>query len=81
LELAEEVRNYPTPIAGCDQHFNWLLEQQQRVRAQLQRLDELVSQARTPEALNAAVRAFDPDSVPGGPYPHDTVHSRDEKEE
>lgn len=80
LALAEEIRNYPTPIAGCDQHFNWLLEQQQRVRAQLQQLDSLVAGAHTREALAAALRAFDPNSVPAGPYPHDTVHSHDDEE-
>ena len=26
--LFEEIRLYPTPIAGCDQQFNYLLEQQ-----------------------------------------------------
>lgn len=75
LALAEEIRNYPTPIAGCDQHFNWLLEQEQRVRAQIQRLNSLAAQARTPEALAAALRAFDAERVPAEPYPHDTVHS------
>lgn len=36
--LYEEIRNYPTPIAGCDQQFNHLLEQQARVVAELNRL-------------------------------------------
>jgi hypothetical protein len=34
--LYEEIRNYPTPIAACDQQFNHLLEQQARVIAELQ---------------------------------------------
>jgi hypothetical protein len=36
--LYEEIRNYPTPIAGCDQQFNYLLEQQAQVLADLNRL-------------------------------------------
>jgi hypothetical protein len=36
--LYEEIRAYPTPIAGCDQQFNYLLEQQARVTAELNRL-------------------------------------------
>ena len=26
-EIKEEIKNYPTPIAGCDVYFNWLLEE------------------------------------------------------
>ena len=33
--LYEEIRTYPTPIAGCDQQFNHLLEQQAQVSAEL----------------------------------------------
>jgi hypothetical protein len=36
--LYEEIRNYPTPIAGCDEQFNYLLEQQARVTADLNRV-------------------------------------------
>ena len=36
--LYEEIRNYPTPIAGCDQQFNYLLEQQARIAAELHRI-------------------------------------------
>lgn len=25
-EIKEEIKNYPTPIAGCDMYFNWLLK-------------------------------------------------------
>ena len=34
----EEIRNYPTPITACDQQFNYLLEQQARVTAELSRV-------------------------------------------
>ncbi len=36
--LYEEIQNYPTPIAGCDQQFNYLLEQQAQVIAELRRV-------------------------------------------
>ena len=36
--LYEEIRNYPTPIAGCDQQFNYLLEQQALVAAELKHI-------------------------------------------
>lgn len=36
--ILEEIRNYPTPIAGCDQQFNYLLEQRDRVSGELSRL-------------------------------------------
>jgi hypothetical protein len=36
--LYQEIRSYPTPIAGCDQQFNYLLEQQASVAAELSRI-------------------------------------------
>jgi hypothetical protein len=71
LELADEMRHYPTPIAGCDQQFNWLLDQYAHVQAQLRRLE-----AQDGAPLTAEQRAtFDPDEQPHEAYPHDTVHS------
>ncbi|MFA3920883.1 hypothetical protein [Ruegeria hyattellae] len=37
--LRHEMSNYPTPIAGCDEQFNHLLVQSQRVRNALDALD------------------------------------------
>ena len=37
-----EIGSYPTPIAGCDQQFNFLLEEQRRVLRELARLEEAV---------------------------------------
>ncbi len=37
--IHEQMRAYPTPIAGCDQQFNHLLEQRDRVFRELARLD------------------------------------------
>jgi hypothetical protein len=55
LNLLTEIQHYPTPIAHCDQQFNWLLEQRDRVTAELQALDEL--QERAAAALNDFVRS------------------------
>jgi hypothetical protein len=78
LALADEIRHYPTPIAGCDQHFNALLEAQHRVRRQLQRLDAICAEARTPEDLADRLTAFRLERLPEEAYPHDTVHTPDE---
>jgi hypothetical protein len=42
--LNEEVRNYPTPIAHCDDQLTGLLEQRASAAAQLQRLSSLGDQ-------------------------------------
>jgi hypothetical protein len=36
----EEIRSYPTPIAGCDLQFNHLLEKQAGIARELEYLDE-----------------------------------------
>jgi hypothetical protein len=41
--LYEEIRNYPTPIAGCDQQFNYLLEQQSLVIGELAAARQIVA--------------------------------------
>lgn len=38
-KLLQEIRNYPTPIAGCDAQFNHLLSERTRVSAALRALD------------------------------------------
>ena len=35
-----EISTYPTPIAGCDEQFNYLLERYSQVRRALARLME-----------------------------------------
>ena len=37
--LNEEINAYPTPIAGCDEQFNYLLQQKRRVLGALHALD------------------------------------------
>ncbi len=39
-ELTAEIRNYPTPISGCDAQYNHLLAERRRVHAALCALDE-----------------------------------------
>ena len=41
--LYDEIRNYPTPIAACDQQFNFLLEERGRIIQELRRLDETIT--------------------------------------
>ena len=41
--LFEEIRLYPTPIAGCDQQFNYLLEQQALAVRELAAAREIVA--------------------------------------
>jgi hypothetical protein len=36
--INEEIRVYPTPIAGCDAQFNSLLEKQAKIVQELDRL-------------------------------------------
>jgi hypothetical protein len=36
--ILAEIRDYPPPIAACDQQFNYLLEQRDRVAGELNRL-------------------------------------------
>ncbi|WP_170465360.1 hypothetical protein [Ruegeria arenilitoris] len=37
--LRRDISDYPTPIAGCDEQFNHLLDQRERVRNALEALD------------------------------------------
>jgi hypothetical protein len=36
--ILAEIRSYPPPIAACDQQFNYLLEQRDRIAGELSRL-------------------------------------------
>ncbi len=38
--MQREISTYPTPIAGCDEQFNYLLERYSQVRQALARLME-----------------------------------------
>ena len=36
--IKEEVKHYPTPIAGCDEQFNFLLSERKRLTLELTRI-------------------------------------------
>jgi len=36
--INEEIGRYPTPIAGCDQQFNYLLEQRRQIQGEINKL-------------------------------------------
>jgi hypothetical protein len=42
--ILAEIRSYPPPIPACDQQFNYLLEQRDRITAELDRLASLQRQ-------------------------------------
>ena len=39
--ISAEIHGYPSPIAGCDAQFNYLLEQRAAIAAELERLAKL----------------------------------------
>lgn len=41
--VQDEIRTYPTPIAGCDQQFNYLLEKKHRIAAELSGVNEALA--------------------------------------
>ena len=48
--IQQEISSYPTPIAGCDQQFNYLLERRTQIRRELARLLEAEqTRARRPQ--------------------------------
>lgn len=54
-----EIRRYPPPIAGCDAHFNYLLEQRALLSRELVRLAEAMREdaADAPDAADAFIRS------------------------
>ena len=38
--IQSEISSYPTPIAGCDQQFNYLLKRRTQIGRELARLPE-----------------------------------------
>src|SRR5437660_1086761 len=59
--ISQEIREYPTPIAGCDAQFNYLLEERDSVAQELQCAREAVEgdrrDTRTPDLLADLARA------------------------
>ena len=44
-ELSEEIRNYPTPIARCDEQLGALLEERSRLIEELKQTESCSPQA------------------------------------
>ncbi len=54
--IDRQIREYPTPIAGCDAQFNHLLEERRRLAQDLNRLDAIEQQSASEQ--RRAVDAF-----------------------
>ena len=67
--LAEEIRNYPTPIPRCDAQFNHLYEQQARLARDLDRIAVPAGKnAKHPDTIEL-IRQF----VASAPYTDDAA--------
>ncbi len=56
--ISAEIRDYPTPISGCDAQFNYLIGERQKISDALNALDTMVfvPTPRTP-SLGAGVES------------------------
>ena len=41
--IQDEIRTYPTPIAGCDQQFNYLLEKRDQLIGEANSINDAIS--------------------------------------
>jgi chorismate mutase len=37
-DIYKQIKNYPTPITGCDEQFNYLLEERNRLREMIEQI-------------------------------------------
>ena len=56
--IQDEIRNYPTPIAGCDQQFNYLLERRRELIGETNRINEAISSGDI-QLASSIIRASD----------------------
>ncbi len=54
--IDRQIREYPTPIAGCDAQFNHLLDERRRLAHDLNRLDAI--EQKTPDEQEQALAVF-----------------------
>lgn len=54
--IDRQIREYPTPITGCDAQFNYLLDERRRLARDLNRLDEI--EGKSPAAQQQALAVF-----------------------
>jgi hypothetical protein len=67
--LAEEIRNYPTPIPRCDAQFNHLYEQQAKLARDLDRIAVPAGKSAKRSNTIALIRQF----VASAPYTDDAA--------
>jgi hypothetical protein len=48
--VQDEIRTYPTPIAGCDQQFNYLLEKKNRIAVESNGIHQALARGDIPLA-------------------------------
>ena len=54
--LLAEIRSYPGPIAGCDVHYQRLLERRQTLTQELGRLHNIAARPDPASALSAFIK-------------------------
>ena len=55
-QLYTQIGNYPTPITGCDQQFNHLLDQQRQVSQELMRVREAERKSDSTQAVQQFIQ-------------------------
>src|SRR5215211_5413717 len=73
--LYEEIGTYPTPIAACDQQFNFLLEERTRISQELDRLNEAAVSSLTIEDSIKQIEEFIQSSRHVDPGVEQTIRS------
>ena len=65
--IQDEIRTYPTPIAGCDQQFNYLLEKRDQLVGEASSIDEALARGdvRLAGSIVRASRHIDEDLKAG----------------
>lgn len=56
--ISEEIRKYPAPIPGCDQHFNYMLEERARISDELNRVGKFFAATPAPKDCIESIDEF-----------------------
>jgi hypothetical protein len=73
--IYEALGNYPSPIAACDQQFNYLLEERTRISWELDRLNEAIAASLTTENSIKLIDEFIQSSGYVDPETEQTIRS------
>ncbi|MEM7029861.1 MAG: hypothetical protein AAF629_09875 [Chloroflexota bacterium] len=57
-QLYAQIGNYPTPITGCDEQFNHLLDEQRLVTRELSRLQQAENDSDSAHDTRQAIDSF-----------------------